>query len=77
MWEKTHPLPLHALVVEALSRHGNSMSDDELLEELRGFVKELSANDLRKALFKLEIEGIVRVTGVTKNKKRVELIVGG
>ncbi|MEM3692980.1 MAG: hypothetical protein QXI39_03050 [Candidatus Bathyarchaeia archaeon] len=77
MWERTHPLPLHALIVEALSRHGNSMSDEELFEDLKAIVKDLSISDLRKALFRLEIEGIVRVTGMAKNRKRIELMAGG
>lgn|GEM_PF-2292948 len=77
MWERTRPLPLHVLIVEALSRHGNSMSDEELFEELKAIVKDLSTSDLRRALFKLEIEGVVRVTGVSKNRKHIELIAEG
>jgi DNA-binding HxlR family transcriptional regulator len=53
------------------------MSDEELFEELKAIVKDLSTSDLRRALFKLEIEGVVRVTGVSKNRKHIELIAEG
>jgi len=73
MWEKTRTLPLHTLTVEVLSKHQSSISDEDLFEELKRFHEDLSMEALRKTLFKLEVEGVVRVTSLTKNRKRIEL----
>ena len=35
---------------------------------------ELSVEQLRGALFKLEVEGVLRVTSLAKSRKRVELV---
>jgi len=67
-------LPIHTLIVESLSRHQGSATDEELLEELRRDDEEFSVDQLRAALFRLEIEGIIRVASLTKGRKRIELI---
>lgn len=74
MWKKTRTLPIHTLVVESLSRHQGSATDEDLLEELRRDDSMLSGEQLRSALFRLEVEGVVRVTSLAKNRKRVELV---
>ncbi len=74
MWKKSRALPIHTLIVESLSRHQGSATDEDLLKELKKDDADLSVDQLRGALFKLELEGIVRVTSLAKNRKRIELI---
>jgi len=65
--------PLHTVVVEILEKKG-SMSDEDLFDALRDRFPNLSKTNLNTLLFKLEIEGIVRVPSLTKSKRQVELI---
>ncbi|MEM2904229.1 MAG: hypothetical protein QW587_00630 [Candidatus Bathyarchaeia archaeon] len=74
MWKKSRVLPIHTLIVESLLRRQGNATDEELFEELRKEDEGFSVEQLRAALFKLEVEGIVRVTSLAKNRKRVELL---
>ncbi len=69
-WRST---PLPALVIETLKRSGPS-SDDELLRNLRREIDDISTSTLNKILLKLEIRGLIRVSNLTKGRKKIELI---
>lgn len=50
------------------------MSDTELLNNLDKEGVTISESDLNKTLLDLEIFGLVRVSWLTKDKKRIELV---
>ena len=50
------------------------MSDTELLNNLDKEGVTITESDLNKTLLDLEIFGLVRVSWLTKDKKRIELV---
>ncbi|MGYP003577006384 len=50
------------------------MSDIELLNNLEKEGVQITESDLNKTLLDLEIFGLVRVSWLTKDKKRIELV---
>ena len=68
-WEP-HPLPLS--IVETLQRKG-ALTDIDLLKEMKETYDDLSFRELNKALLKLEVTGMVRVSRLMKGKRQVEL----
>ena len=50
------------------------MSDIELLNNLDKEGVKITESDLNKTLLDLEIFGLVRVSWLTKDKKRIELV---
>jgi Fe2+ or Zn2+ uptake regulation protein len=67
------PRPLNLAVVEVLQRKG-PLADSDLLDEVKETYGEISFRELNKALLKLELSGILRVTRLMKGKRRVELV---
>ena len=65
--------PLHTSIVEVLLKNGSSSTDTELLRALKKSYDGLSLRELNKTLMRLEVDGIIHVSTLTKNKKRVEL----
>ena len=66
--------PLHTNIVEMLEKKQGVLTDGELYKALKTSPDELSLRTLNKALMKLEVDGIIRVFELTKNKKRIELV---
>jgi hypothetical protein len=50
------------------------MTDEELFDLLRETREDLGFGDLNKTLMKMEVQGIVYVSFLTKGKRRVELV---
>lgn len=65
--------PLHTTLVEILCKKGGALTDAELYKALEKSYGELSQRELNKTLMRLEVHGIIHVSHLTKNKKRVEL----
>ncbi|MEE9509130.1 MAG: ArsR family transcriptional regulator [Candidatus Bathyarchaeia archaeon] len=65
--------PLHTSIVEILLKKRGSSTDTDLLSSLKKSYGELSLRELNKTLMRLEIDGIIHVSTLTKNKKRVEI----
>ena len=63
--------PIHTTIMEMLRRKGTLM-DGELYKKLRRTHRELSLGELNRALMKLEVTGLIHVSYLTQNKKRVE-----
>jgi len=59
--------------MDALIRK-SALTDSELLDILRSRYNYISHSELKKVLMKMEIEGLIILTPLTKDKKRVELI---
>lgn len=66
------PRPLHLAIVELLKKEG-TLTDAELLKDLKESFGELSPRELNRALMKLEISGLIRVSRLMKGKRSVEL----
>ncbi|MHA1506983.1 MAG: hypothetical protein ACTSR0_07415 [Candidatus Asgardarchaeia archaeon] len=67
------PLPLRSIIIEELLRHKGVMTDTELFNNIYR-VYEISTSDFNKELMNLEIEGIIHVSPMTKNKRKVEVL---
>lgn len=66
------PHPLYMAIVETLEKKG-PMNDSELLDLVKQDYDEIGFGDLNKALLKLEVEGKIHVSTLTKGKRRIEL----
>lgn len=64
--------PLRNLIYEKIKQAGN-MTDAELMNALGKEGVSLTDADFNKTLLDLEIYGLIRVTWVTKEKRRIEL----
>lgn len=67
------PHPLDLTIVEVLDKKG-PMTDEELFDFLRESHDDLGYGALNKTLMKMEVEGKIYVSTLTKGKKRVELV---
>jgi DNA-binding PadR family transcriptional regulator len=63
--------PLRNLIYEKIKQAGN-MTDYDLINALTKDEVPITEADLNKALLDLEIYGLVRVSWVTKDKRRIE-----
>ena len=66
--------PLRNLTYEKIKQVGN-ITDWDLVNALSKDSVSLSDADLNKILLDLEIYGLIRVSWVTKDKRRIEIIV--
>jgi arginine repressor len=64
--------PLRNFVYEKIQESEN-ITDSELLNSLNKVGVEITEAELSKTLMDLEIYGLIRVSWVTKEKKRIEL----
>ena len=73
-----NPMPLRNLILTILQKRRGIILDDELTRALK---KELgtepSEAELNSALLKMEINGLVHVSQITKTKRRIEVITEG
>jgi hypothetical protein len=67
------PHPLSTTIVEILERKG-PMTDVELYDLLKETYGDVGFGSLNHTLMRMEIEGRVYVSALTKGKRRVELI---
>ena len=65
--------PIRNLIYEKISQAG-TMTDTDLMNALQKEGLTLADSDFNKTLMDLEIYGLVRVSWVTKEKRRIELI---
>ena len=68
-----YPHPLDLTIVEVLEKKG-AMTDAELFDVLRETHEDLGFGVLNKTLMKMEVQGMVYVSSLTKGKRRVELV---
>ena len=60
-------------IVEVLDKKG-AMTDGELFDVLREVHEDLGFGVLNRTLMRMEVEGKVTVSSLTKGKRRVELV---
>ena len=65
--------PLRNIVLEKIKEVGN-LSDNVLVSNLEKDGVQITVPDLNKTLLDLEIFGLVRVSWLTKDKRRIELV---
>ena len=65
--------PLRTIVFEKIKQYGN-ITDQELINVLYKDNINTLENDLNKILLDLEIYGLIHVTWITKDKKRIEIV---
>lgn len=70
---KTLKYPLRNIILEKIKEVGN-LSDNELISNLEKEGVQITVTDLNKTLLDLEIFGLVRVSWLTKDKRRIELV---
>lgn len=67
--------PIRNIIYEKVKQAGN-MTDTELIRALEKEDKSISWPDFNKILLDLEIYGLIRVSWVTKDKRRIEVAEG-
>jgi Fe2+ or Zn2+ uptake regulation protein len=65
--------PIYEMIIEILQKKQGSVTDVDLFETLKQRQSDLSFVTLNKMLMKLEIQGMIHVYNLTKNKRGVEL----
>ena len=65
--------PIRNIVLDKI-RDSRNINDVELLNSLDKDGIQISESDLNKVLLDLEILGLIRVSWVTKDKRRIELV---
>jgi len=63
--------PLRNLIYEKIKQAGN-MTDSDLTNALTKYGVSITEAELEKTLLDLEIYGLVKVSWVTKDKRRIE-----
>ena len=66
--------PIRNIIYEKIKQAGNMM-DSDLVNALAKDIIHLNESDLNKILLDLEIYGLIRVSWVTKDKRRIEAVV--
>ena len=66
--------PIRNLIFEKISQTGTT-TDTDLMNALQKEGITLADSDFNKTLMDLEIYGLVRVSWLTKDKRRIELVV--
>jgi hypothetical protein len=66
--------PIRNIIYEKIKQAGNMM-DSDLVNALGKDTIHLNESDLNKILLDLEIYGLIRVSWVTKDKRRIEAVV--
>jgi hypothetical protein len=62
------------MIYEKIKQAGNMM-DSDLVNTLTKDIMHLNESELNKILLDLEIYGLIRVSWVTKDKRRIEAVV--
>ena len=66
--------PIRNIIYEKIKQAGNMM-DSDLVNALTKDTDDLNESELNKILLDLEIYGLIRVSWVTKDKRRIEAVV--
>ena len=65
--------PIRNMIYEKIKQAGNMM-DSDLVNALTKDIMHLNESELNKILLDLEIYGLIRVSWVTKDKRRIEAV---
>jgi len=65
--------PLRIALLEVLTKKQGVSTDVELYDLLKKSYDDLNYKGINRVLMKLEVEGMIHVSSLTKTKRRVEL----
>lgn len=65
--------PAYSVVLEILNKKGD-MTDDDLFDDLKDEYEDLGYKDFNEILLMLEVSSKVRVSSMSRGKRRVELV---
>ena len=65
--------PIRNVIYERIKQLGGITTDQDLVNSLSKDDIDIPEDELNKVLLDLEIYGLIRVTWVTKDKKRIEI----
>jgi len=71
------PTPLKNLILYALVKNKGVVLDAELYNMLQKDYQDLSETKLSRTLMQLEVPGLIHVSRITRNKRRIELTKNG
>jgi hypothetical protein len=66
--------PIRNVIFERIKQLGGVTTDQDLVNSLSKENIDIHDDELNKVLLDLEIYGLIQVTWVTKDKKRIELV---
>lgn len=66
--------PIRNVIFERIKQLGGVTTDQDLVNSLSKENIDVPDDELNKVLLDLEIYGLIQVTWVTKDKKRIELV---
>jgi hypothetical protein len=66
--------PIRNVIFERIKQLGGVTTDQDLVNSLSKDNIDIHDDELNKVLLDLEIYGLIQVTWVTKDKKRIELV---
>lgn len=65
--------PAYYALLEILGKKGD-MTDDDLFSQLKDEFEDLGFMDFNELLLSLEVSGKIRTSGMSRGKRRIELI---
>jgi len=65
--------PTYFVVLEILNKKGD-MTDDDLFDDLKEEFEDVGYKDFNDILLMLEVSGKVRISSMSRGKRRVELV---
>jgi hypothetical protein len=65
--------PTYFVVLEILNKKGD-MTDDDLFDDLKEEFEDVGYKDFNDILLMLEVGGKVRISSMSRGKRRVELV---
>jgi hypothetical protein len=65
--------PTYFVALEILNKKGD-MADEDLFTQLKGEFEDIGYKDFNDLLLKLEVSGKIRASGMSRGKRRIELV---
>jgi hypothetical protein len=65
--------PAYFALLEVLGKKGD-MTDDDLFSQIRAEYEDLGFKDFNELLLNLEVSGKIRTSGMSRGKRRIELV---
>lgn len=77
MQNTEYSIPIKNAILSILKKRQGVIIDKELFSILQKMFDEISLRDMNRALMQLEIEGLIYVSQIAKNKRKIELMKPG
>jgi len=77
MQDSEYSIPIKNAILNILKKRQGIIIDKELFSLLQKSFDDISLKDVNRALMQLEIEGLIRVSQIAKNRRSVELMKPG